>query len=224
MPHKKKNLELEFGGIHNPPEQFYFKFKHITLFADDLHSMPTVTTHRVLQLSTVDKVYRWEKDNNLSKKKMFEWVDLIKPLVHIFELTPKLRKELFSIYLETQETKLKEAIEATEKAIEQIWNEDIRLPIQSNALNERLYSYKMALKTLKQKHRRTGKYKLLYDVLLPLVIKFESEDISQYRQIRLLNNLFVKFKFDDFIDKSDPHQSIRNILKELHKDKLNSVT
>ena len=224
MPYKKKNLELEFGGIHNPPEQFYFKFKHITLFTDDLHSTPTVTTHRVLQSSTVHRVYQWENDNNLSKKKMFEWVDLAKPLVHIFELTPKLRKELFSIYLETQEAKFNEAIQATENAIEQTWNEDIRLPIQYNALNERLQSYKMALKTLKQKHQRTGKYKLLYDVIRPLVNKFESDGISQYRQIRLLEDLFVKFNFDDFKDKSDPLQSIQNILKELHRDQPNSVT
>jgi hypothetical protein len=172
----------------------------------------------------VDRVYQWENDNNLSKKKMFEWVDLAKPLVHIFELTPKLRKELFSIYLETQETKLNEAIQATENAIEQTWNEDIRLPIQYNALNERLQSYKMALKTLKQKHQRTGKYKLLYDVIRPLVNKFESDGISQYRQIRLLEDLFVKFNFDDFKDKSDPLQSIQNILKELHRDQPNSVT
>jgi hypothetical protein len=215
---KKKNLEREVLGIHNPPERFYYKFKHITLLAEGLSSIPTVTTHRVLRASTVNKVYDWEKRNNLQKTTAFEWVELIKPLVHIFDLTEKLRKQLFSEYLETHEAKLVEAIEATKRAIDQVYNDEVRLIGQYNQLNVQLQLYEDTLKQFKDKHKRTGKYKLLYDALNPLVNKFESEGITHYRQERLLAELFEIFEFDDFEKKSDPIQSTRRILKEVRRD------
>ena len=218
---KKKNLERELLGIHNPPEQFYYKFKHITLLAESLSSIPTVTTHQVLRTSTVNKVYEWEKKNNLQKTTAFEWVELIKPLVHIFDLTEEERKQLFSEYLETHEAKLVESIEAIKGAIDQVYNDEVRLFDQYNQLNVQLQRYEDALNQLKDKHKRTGKYKLLYYALQPLANKFESERISHYKQGKLLEDLFKIFDFDDIDDiekKSEPLQSTRRILKEVRKN------
>ena len=67
MPYKEKNLELEYQGLLNPPEVFYFQHKHIIMISDELLSTPRVITHRVLKTSTVDKVFQWQKDNNLWK-------------------------------------------------------------------------------------------------------------------------------------------------------------
>ena len=36
MPIKKRNWELEYGGIHNTPEQFFYTFGKVTLVSEDL--------------------------------------------------------------------------------------------------------------------------------------------------------------------------------------------
>ena len=63
MPRKKRNWELEYKGIHNTPEQFYYQFGKTTLYSDSLFKTPDIITTRVLQGDVVDKVFKWEKDN-----------------------------------------------------------------------------------------------------------------------------------------------------------------
>ena len=48
MPRKKVNWELEWFKIHNPPEQFYFKFGNTVLISNNLFQTPTVTTNRII--------------------------------------------------------------------------------------------------------------------------------------------------------------------------------
>ena len=48
MPRKKKNWELEYGNIHNNPEQFYYKFGDITLLSENLFQTPKIIKNRVL--------------------------------------------------------------------------------------------------------------------------------------------------------------------------------
>ena len=48
MPRKKVNWELEWFKIHNPAEQFYFKFGKTVLLSNNLFHTPTVTTNSVL--------------------------------------------------------------------------------------------------------------------------------------------------------------------------------
>ena len=67
MPRKKRNWELEYKGIHNVPEQFFYQFGKTTLYSDSLFKTPTVTTNRVLQGDVVDKIFKWEKNKEHSK-------------------------------------------------------------------------------------------------------------------------------------------------------------
>ena len=75
MPRKKRNWELEYKGIHNTPEQFYYQFGKTTLYSDSLFKTPDIITTRVLQGDVVDKVFKWEKDNKITKTKVMEWVE-----------------------------------------------------------------------------------------------------------------------------------------------------
>ena len=81
MPRKKVNWELEWFKIHNPPEQFYFKFGKTVLLSNNLFHTPTVTTNSVLSTKVVEKIFDWESANKISKKSNFEWLDIIKPIV-----------------------------------------------------------------------------------------------------------------------------------------------
>ena len=116
MPRKKRNWELEYKGIHNTPEQFYYQFGKTTLYSDSLFKTPDIITTRVLQGDVVDKVIKWEKDNNITKTERMEWVELINPITDLLRIPKKTRKELFSDYKETQIVKLKQSIDAIEKA------------------------------------------------------------------------------------------------------------
>ena len=99
MPRKKKNWELEYFGIHNPPEDFYFKFGKTTLISQQLFQTPTVTTNRVLQLEVVQKVYEWELINKIPKEKPLDWVELVKPITDLLSIPKETRKKLFQHYL-----------------------------------------------------------------------------------------------------------------------------
>lgn len=158
------------------------------------------------------KTAYYSGENELSK-----WEDLIQPLTHVFDLKAEKRKKLFSIYRETMIAKLEEAIEAIDRAINEIWNDKIRLLQQWQFLTTSKERYAQALKEFKYKHERTGKYKLIYGLLRPLIERFNEQDFSQYRQIRLLVDLFEIFNFDDFDRKDDPIQSAENIVKEIRK-------
>ena len=74
MPRKKINWELEWFKIHNPPEQFYFKFSKTTLYSDQLFKTPSVSSNAVLTKKIIDIIFEWEDDNNISKEKSLEWV------------------------------------------------------------------------------------------------------------------------------------------------------
>ena len=102
MPRKKVNWELEWFKIHNPPEQFYFKFGKTVLLSNNLFHTPTVTTNSVLSTKVVEKIFDWESANKISKKRNFEWLDIIKPIVDLLDIPKEKRKELFKYYKETQ--------------------------------------------------------------------------------------------------------------------------
>ena len=55
MPIKKRNWELEYGGIHNTHEQFFYKYKDITLLSENLFQSPGIIKNRVLQADVVKK-------------------------------------------------------------------------------------------------------------------------------------------------------------------------
>ncbi len=110
MPRKKVNWELEWFKIHNPPEQFYFEFGKTVLFSNNLFQTPTVTTNSVLSTKVVEKIFDWESANKISKKRNFEWLVIIKPIVDLLYIPKEKRKELFKYYKETQQVKLYQSI------------------------------------------------------------------------------------------------------------------
>ena len=77
MPRKKKNWELEYGNIHNNPEQFYYKFGDITLLSENLFQTPKIirleqnyrSTQNILECASV----LIDKNKNRYGKKL--WSD-----------------------------------------------------------------------------------------------------------------------------------------------------
>ena len=194
MPRKKRNWELEYKGIHNTPENFYYQFGKTTLHSDSLFKTPTVTTNRVLQTDVVDKIFKWEKDNKITKTKMMEWVELINPITDLLKIPKKTRKELFADYKETQIVKLKQSIEAIEKAEEDLFNDEIRLwHLVEPLLNYKMI-YKVILKSLTK--RETGEHQLLYDLLIPIVDRLKEHELSDYRIRQVMDNLMLVFDYD----------------------------
>ena len=57
MPRKKVKWELEWLKIHNPAEQFYFKFGKTVLLSNSLFHTSTVTTKRVLLIKVVENFF-----------------------------------------------------------------------------------------------------------------------------------------------------------------------
>ena len=47
---------LEYGGIHNTPEQFFYKYKDISLLSENLFQTPGIIKNRVLQADVVKKM------------------------------------------------------------------------------------------------------------------------------------------------------------------------
>ena len=194
MPRKKRNWELEYKGIHNVPEQFFYQFGKTTLYSDSLFKTPNVTTTRVLQGDVVDKIFKWVKDNKITKTKKWEWVDLINPLTGLLSISKKHRKELFSDYKETQIVKLNQSIKATEKAENNLYNDNVRLVhLVEPLLNQKLV-YQVVLKSLSK--RQTGEHQLLYDLLMPVVDRLAEIGKSEYRIKRVVDNLMLVFEYD----------------------------
>ena len=194
MPRKKRNWELEYKGIHNTPEQFYYQFGKTTLYSDSLFKTPDIITTRVLQGDVVDKVFKWEKDNKITKTKVMEWVELINPITDLLRIPKKTRKELFSVYKETQIVKLKQYISAIEEAEKILYNDEIRLyPLVEPLLNQKMV-YEIFLKTLMM--RQTGEHQLLYDVLMPVVDRLKEHKLSDYRIRKVIDNLMQVFEYD----------------------------
>jgi len=151
------------------------------------------------------------------RSELFKWLDIIRPVAHVFDLSQGRRKELFSIYRETMIAKLTEAIESIDKAISNIWNENTRLPIPYNILNRINNDYKISLKEFKKTHRRTGEHKFLYPLIKPLVEKFHEIGISNYRLMGYSKEpspliiLFEIFGYGSFGD--EDQKDARSILK-----------
>ncbi len=194
MPHKKRNWELEFGNIHNIPEQFFYQFGKVTLHSENIFKTPSVTTNRVLQTDTVHKIFIWEHDNKIKKIKRMEWVDLINPITDLLKIPKKTRKELFSDYKETQIVKLKQYISAMEKAGKILYNDEIRLIHLVEPLINHKLVYQIVLKTITK--RQTGEHQLLYDLLMPVVDRLEEHGLSDYRIRKVIDNLMLVFEYD----------------------------
>ena len=194
MPRKKRNWELEYKGIHNGPEQFVYQFGNTLLFSNNLFETPSVTTNRTLHGDVVDKIFKWGKDNKITKTKVMDWVDLINPITDLLRIPKETRKELFSDYKETQIVKLKQSIDAIEKAEKILYNDEIRLyPLVEPLLNQKMI-YKIVLKTLMK--RQTGEHQLLYDLLMPVVDRLEEHGLSDYRIRKVIDNLMLVFEYD----------------------------
>tara|TARA_Y100000031_G_C8165299_1_gene359034 strand:- start:300 stop:1025 length:726 start_codon:yes stop_codon:yes gene_type:complete len=194
VPHKKRNWELEFGNIHNIPEQFFYQFGKVTLHSENIFKTPSVTTNRVLQTDTVHKIFIWEHDNKIKKIKRMEWVDLINPITDLLKIPKKTRKELFSDYKETQIVKLKQYISAMEKAGKILYNDEIRLIHLVEPLINHKLVYQIVLKTITK--RQTGEHQLLYDLLMPVVDRLEEHGLSDYRIRKVIDNLMLVFEYD----------------------------
>jgi len=194
MPRKKKNWELEYFGIHNPPESFYFKFGKTTLISQQLFQTPTVTTNRVLHLEVIQKVYEWELANKIPKEKALDWVELVKPIIDLLSIPKETRKELFQQYKETQQVKLETAIKAIEKAEKNLFNDEIRLFHLVESLKAYKSIYQFALEHFNK--RETGEHQLLYDLILPLVDKMKEINFSEYKIKNAIDDLMHVFDYD----------------------------
>ena len=194
MPIKKRNWELEYQNIHNNPENFFYKYRKTTLYSKNLFKTPNITTSRVLQADTVEKVLKWEFDNNIKSKTKMEWIDLIHPLTGLFSISKEDRKALFSGYKETQITKLQQAISAIEKAEKNLSNEEVRLNHLVEPLRNQKLVYEVVLKSLSK--RKTGEHQLLYDLLMPVVNKLIDKGESKYRVRKVIDNLMLVFNYD----------------------------
>ena len=194
MPRKKKNWELEYGNIHNNPEQFYYKFGDITLLSENLFQTPKIIKNRVLLEDVVKKIDGWVNDNKIKVKKRMEWVDLINPITDILSISKKHRKELFSDYKETQIAKLTQSIKAIEKAEKNLFNDDVRLFHLSEPLKNQRLIYEVVLKTLIK--RQTGEHQLLYDLLMPVVDRLKEIGESNYRIKKVIDELMMVFNYD----------------------------
>ena len=194
MPLKKRNWELENFGIHNPPEQFYFTYEGIVLYSNSLFETPKIIKNRVLQADVVEKVDEWVGKNKIKIKKRMEWVDLVNPVTDILTISKQHRKELFSDYKETQITKLKQAIEAIEKAEINLFNDEVRLIHLVEPLSNQKLVYQVVLKAIEK--RQTGEHQLLYDQLMPLVEKLIKNGESEYRVKKVIDNLMLVFNYD----------------------------
>jgi len=194
VPRKKRNWELEFGNIHNIPEQFFYQFGKVTLHSENIFKTPSVTTNRVLQTDTVHKIFIWEHDNKIKKIKRMEWVDLINPITDLLKIPKKTRKELFSDYKETQIVKLKQSISAIEEAEKNLYNDEIRLNHLVEPLLNQKMVYEVVLKTLIK--RQTGEHQLLYDPLVSVVDRLKEHGLSDYRIRQVIDNLMLVFEYD----------------------------
>ena len=194
MPRKKKNWELEYGNIHNNPEQFYYKFGDITLLSENLFQTPKIIKNRVLLEDVVKKIDGWVNDNKIKVKKRMEWVYLINPITDILSISKKHRKELFSDYKETQIAKLTQSIKAIEKAEKNLFNDDVRLFHLSEPLKNQRLIYEVVLKTLIK--RQTGEHQLLYDLLMPVVDRLKEIGESNYRIKKVIDELMMVFNYD----------------------------
>jgi hypothetical protein len=194
MPRKKRNLEIDNFGVHNTPEQFYFTDKEITLFSNSLFETPKIIKSRVLQVDVVEKVDAWVLENKIKVKKRMEWVDLVNPITCILSISKERRKKLFSDYKETQIVKLKQAIEAIEKAEKDLYNDKVRLIHLVEPLSNQKLVYQVVLKSLSK--RQTGEHQLLYDLMMPLVDRLIEIGESKYRIRNVIDNLMLIFDYD----------------------------
>ena len=214
MPRKKRNLEqIDGRSISTPPENYIYKDSNIRVIGIGLNKTPNVWIEYALTEDLFNKTREWLEVSNIVKGKtifreevkdgqrhisniVFEWIDIIIPLHGVLNLRERERKDLFKWYMISIEVKLKSSISAIKKARNSIINDHVNLPDIINYLNTQIQTYEKDLIEFKDQHKRTGKHKFIYDLLIPLIDKLVKMKYSQYKQEKVIDKLFEKFECD----------------------------
>lgn len=199
---RKKQIQEQFGDtpIHSSPDQFYYydAENDLTLITveDSIGRAPLlVTGPRVTLTADIDIVQEWISANHLDGT-WDKWYDLIAPLLGCFRTDTETRERLFGIWRESHMAKLKITIKRLKQAHAAIAQSDVPLIKEQNYLASRLNAYMGTLESLK--NEKTGKHKLLYDQIGPLINGLESGGLNQDTQARVLKDLFQRFNYDEF--------------------------
>ena len=216
MP-RKKQIREQFSDtpIHNSPDQFFYcdVENDLTLISvgDSIARAPLlVTGPRVALMENIDIVQEWITANHLDGT-WKKWYDLIAPLLGCFRTDTETREKLFGIWRESHLAKLNIAIKTLKQARDTIKKSDVPLMKEQNYLGSQLNSYIATHETLNKE--KTGKHKLLYDHIGPLINGLESGGLNQDTQARVLKDLFQRFNYDEFGIISDNHSLIKRAEK-----------
>ena len=215
----------------NEPEQFIYQKGKLLIFQKDFDSLPTITVSRVKRSEDVNKVMSWVNDNNLSggwKK----WDEIIgSSFIELMKIPVETQKELYSIYKDSMEVKLTNAIKRLKKVKKQ--SEKYLQTIESNLtgslfpllentkkhpkyLDERISKYEKKLKEVKA---QTLGYYVFIKPYLKTILDALIDDGKKRKsqQAKAIYSLFVLYDVNDFtkIDEASAKERTRSLLNKI---------
>ena len=215
----------------NEPDQFIYQKGKLLIFQKDLDSLPTITISRVQMLEDAKNVISWVNDNHLTGG-WDKWNKIIgHSFIELMKIPVETQKELYSIYKDSMEVKLTNAIKRLKKVKKQ--SEKYLQTIESNLtgslsplldnikshpdyLDDCISKYEKKLK--KVKAQKLGYYVFikpyLKTILDALIIDGK---IRKSQQEKAIYSLFALYDVNDFtkIDEASAKERTRSLLNKI---------
>lgn len=224
MPRPKKNLEKFLSTkIHNPPEIFQFEADGNIIMVDVLDKKVSVkpSTARVLRDTEVKLILNWIQVSSLSGS-WSTWAKYIRPIITYYYINPETRKNLFKIFRESTQSKLRKSIREVKKLLKDTELKWEHLIQERIFLDARLNGYIRLDQKLKSE--KAGHNKFLYPIIRPIFNELESLGYSKEQQCQIICNLYEIGNFDDFKDSievyDDGHKNMDKAMKHIRKIRI----
>ena len=215
----------------NEPEQFIYQKGELLIFQKDFDSLPTITISRVQLLEDANNVISWVNDNSLTGG-WDKWNKIIgHSFIDLMKISVENQKELYSIYKDSMEVKLTNAIKRLKKVKKQ--SEKYLQTIESNLtgslsplldnikshpeyLDDCISKYEKKLKEIRT--QKLGYYvfiKPYLKTILDALIDDGKKRKSQ--QEKAIYSLFVLYDVNDFtkIDEASAKERTRSLLNKI---------
>ena len=215
----------------NEPEQFIYQKDKLLIFQKDFDSLPTITISRVQLLEDANNVSSWVNDNSLTGG-WDKWNKIIgHSFIELMKIPVETQKELYSIYKDSMEVKLTNAIKRLKKVKKQ--SEKYLQTIESNLIG-RLFPLLVNIKNhpeylddciskYEKKLKKVKAQKLGYYVFIKPYLKTILDaliidgKIRKSQQEKAIYSLFALYDVNDFtkIDEASAKERTRSLLNKI---------
>ena len=176
------------------------------------------STARMQQISEAKLIMNWIEASNLSEP-WTAWNKYVRPIIMYYYINPETRKNLFKIFRESTQSKLRKSTREVKKLLKDTELKWEHLIQERIFLDARLNGYKKLNNLIKSEN--AGPNKFLYPIIRPLFEKLESLGYSKEQQCQVICKLYEIGNFDDFKESievyDDGNKDMDKAMKRIRK-------